>query len=71
MNWEYIQKNKIDEHQCPNCFAIWIRFNHQGKVGIYRLAFDEPSACPSCDDVDKKIEEDPSFVMSCERWFER
>lgn len=70
MNLQYIMKNKIDEHQCGVCYAVWVRFDHEGNIGIYRLAFDEPSSCPSCDMLDKKIEQDPAFILSGERWFD-
>jgi len=70
MNLRYIMKNKIDEHHCGGCHAVWVRFDHEGKIGIYRLGFDEPSSCPTCDMLDKKIEGDPAFVLSGERWFD-
>lgn len=71
MDIKYILANKIDEQQCETCFGMWIRFRHGEHVGIYRFSPVEPSACPTCFALDKKIEDDPSFVVSAERWFER
>lgn len=71
MDIKYVLANKIDEHQCETCLGMWIRFRHGEQVGIYRFSPVEPSACPTCSDVDKKIEDDPGFVVSSERWFER
>ena len=70
MNLEYVLKHEIDRNQCPVCLGIWFRFNHEGKLGIYRVSELEPVSCPTCHRLDNRIENDPSFLMSHERWFE-
>lgn len=70
LNLKYVLENEISRDQCPHCLAVWFRFNHEGKLGVYRLGFDEPGACRTCTDLDEKIESDSSFVASAERWFD-
>lgn len=69
MEIKYILENEIDRQQCPLCLGMWIRFNHYGATGVFRLSPVEPAACPTCSKIDKDIESDSSFVASFERWF--
>ena len=71
MDIKYVLEHEIDRHQCSACLGIWFRFDHQGKLGIYRLSEVEPAACPRCGPLDSRIESDPSFILSSERWFEQ
>ena len=70
MDMKFILENEIDRHQCPLCLGMWIRFDVEGKLGIYRLSPIEPAGCPTCGPIDQQIESDPSHIVSVERWFE-
>jgi hypothetical protein len=70
MDIKYVLENEIARDQCPLCLGMWIRFNHLGKLGVFRLAEVEPAACTRCIVIDHKIESDPAFIVSKERWFE-
>lgn len=48
------------------CKGIWFKFNHNDKVGIYRLAEIPPEKCVQCKPIDDKISDDSLF--SVERW---
>lgn len=71
MDVAYVLQNEVDRHQCNECLGMWLRFDHQGKLGIYRVSVVEPAACSTCKPLDSKIEKDPSFILSSERWFEQ
>lgn len=70
MDLKFVLDNEISRDQCRFCLAIWFRFNADGKLGVYRLGTGAPVACATCADIDAKIEADPSFVVSAERWFD-
>lgn len=71
MNIKFVLDNEIDRTTCRDCGAVWFRFNAtNAKLGIYRLAFNEPISCYRCFARDQRIEADPGFVASSEQWFD-
>jgi hypothetical protein len=63
---DYILKNYLAHRQCQMCKGIWFKFNHNDKIGVYRLAEIPPEKCVQCKPIDDKISNNSLF--SVERW---
>lgn len=70
MDIKFVLEHEISRCQCRYCLSIWFRFDADGKLGVYRLGSVAPVACATCAEIDAKIEADPGFVASAERWFD-
>lgn len=66
MNIEYILNNEIDRKQCRSCFGMWIRFNHEGQLGVYRLSPVDPQSCNVCRPLDDQLES--QSILTSEQW---